>query len=138
MMDLIIDANILFAALVKDGASARLILHERIHLYAPEFILDEFEKYRSVLLEKTHRSDEEYDRVLSIFKKRITLIPKEELSSRMLEAESVSPDKEDSPYIAASLEIGAALWTNDLQHQKQAKVHIMTTKQLLEIFPEDK
>ncbi len=44
-MDLIVDANILFAALIKNSMTAKLMFVERLHLYAPEFLLDEFEKH---------------------------------------------------------------------------------------------
>jgi predicted nucleic acid-binding protein len=38
-MDLVVDANILFAALIKDSITSELMLHEDMHLYAPEFLL---------------------------------------------------------------------------------------------------
>jgi len=45
-MDLIVDANVLFAALIKEGITEELFFVEQLHLYAPEFIFIEFEKYK--------------------------------------------------------------------------------------------
>ena len=48
-MDLVIDANILFAALIKRNVTSDLLFRNDLHLYAPEFIFEEFEKYRNVI-----------------------------------------------------------------------------------------
>jgi predicted nucleic acid-binding protein len=45
MMDLIVDANILIAALIKQSTTAELMLEDSIHLYAPEFLLDKVKFY---------------------------------------------------------------------------------------------
>jgi predicted nucleic acid-binding protein len=78
-MDLVVDANILFAALIKDSTTSELMLHEDIHLYAPEFILEEFEKYKELIKRKTNRNDSEFETALDIFQRRIKLIPHEEI-----------------------------------------------------------
>ena len=44
-MDVVIDANVLFAALIKEGASRRLLMSDMLTLYAPEFLLEEVEKF---------------------------------------------------------------------------------------------
>ena len=38
-MDVVIDANVLFAALIKEGASRRLLVSDSLRMHAPEFIL---------------------------------------------------------------------------------------------------
>jgi predicted nucleic acid-binding protein len=74
-MRLVIDANIIFAALIKDGGSARLIFHEEIQLFSPEFVFEEMEKYSELILLKTHRTSSELDLIISLIKKRIDLVP---------------------------------------------------------------
>ena len=56
-MDLVVDANILFAALIKEDITSELIFKLRLHLFAPEFILEEFEKYKEELKNKTGRTE---------------------------------------------------------------------------------
>jgi predicted nucleic acid-binding protein len=57
MMKLVIDANILFAAIINDGISAELIVKNDI--YAPQFILDEINKHESTIRKKTNRTYED-------------------------------------------------------------------------------
>ena len=52
-MDLVIDANVLFAVLIKSGKTEDLVFSEYIHLFAPEFLFEEFEKYQKYILGKT-------------------------------------------------------------------------------------
>ena len=55
-MNLVIDANILFSALIKAGKTIEILLNPGFNFYAPEFLLEEFQKYRDEILIKTHRS----------------------------------------------------------------------------------
>lgn len=55
-MLLVVDAAELFAALIKDGKSAEIIVSDNIELITPEFIISEFKSHKDELLSKTHRS----------------------------------------------------------------------------------
>jgi len=79
-MDLVIDANILFAALIKKGKTEELLFKDNLHIFAPEFIFEEFEKYSSLILEKTERSKEEFEKLIEILRKRIKIISSEEVN----------------------------------------------------------
>lgn len=46
-MDLVIDSNVLFAALIKKGVTSELLFKHT--LFAPEFIFEEFKKYKGYL-----------------------------------------------------------------------------------------
>jgi predicted nucleic acid-binding protein len=41
-MRLIVDANILFSALIKDSSTAKILVDDRLKFYAPEFLFEEF------------------------------------------------------------------------------------------------
>ena len=41
-MRLVVDANIIFAALIKESTTAEILLHENIKFIAPEFLFKEF------------------------------------------------------------------------------------------------
>ena len=58
-MDLVVDANVLFSVLIKRGKTEDLIFEEDLHLFAPEFIFEEFEKYKEDILKKTERTTED-------------------------------------------------------------------------------
>ncbi len=88
---LVIDANVLFSALLKDGLTAELISHENLKLYSPEFILEEFGKYEEEILERTSRSSDEFSILLKSLGNVIEVVPKEEYDMLMSEAAKFSP-----------------------------------------------
>ena len=57
-MILVVDANILFAALIKNSLTAELMFNSDFQLYTCEFIIDEFFKYEKEIIKKTHRTRE--------------------------------------------------------------------------------
>ena len=59
-MELVVDANIRFAALIKVSATSDLIVDNSLNLSSVEFIFSEFEKYKDLIKEKTERSEEEF------------------------------------------------------------------------------
>ena len=133
-MDLVVDANILFAALIKKGTTAELLYLDELHLYAPEFLLDEFDKYRDLIMNKTARSSDEFDKVLEALSHRIYFVPREELLPIMDTAKKISPDPNDAVYFAVALRVGAAIWTNDKRLLSQEQVPIYSTSDLIEKF----
>lgn len=130
-MDLVVDANVLFSALIKDSVTSDLLFAEEFHLYAPEFLLIEFEKYKEVILQKTHRTEEEFNRLMQILGRRIKTIPKAELEPFMAQARKVSPDTNDAAYFAVALRIGGAIWSNDKELKMQNKVKVYSTEEPL-------
>ena len=112
-MDLIIDANILFAALITEGLSSELLFREDFQLYAPDYLFSEFEKYREYLKRKTRRSNDDFDELLEVLTRRISLIPIDEIQSYIGEAVKISPDVKDVPYVALALKLHIPIWSND-------------------------
>ncbi len=134
-MDLVIDANILFAALVKRGTTAELIFRNEFNLYAPEFIFEEFEKYKEMLIGKTERTDEEFNQLLRILQRKITTIKCEESDMFFQKAEKIAPDEKDSTYLAVALKYTCAIWSNDKNlKEKQEVVKVYSTQDLIELF----
>ena len=70
-MKLVVDANILFASMIKDSLTAELLLSDKLNLFAPEFLFDEFTKYEEYILKKTNRSKEDFAQYLNILKEEI-------------------------------------------------------------------
>ncbi|CAD6491228.1 MAG: PIN domain protein [Candidatus Argoarchaeum ethanivorans] len=133
-MDLVVDANILFAALIKDGLTSELIVQNNLYLYAPEFIIEEFEKYREIIKKKTKRTDNEFDRALDLFQRRIELIPSEEIKPYVEKAIVISPDIKDVQYIALGLKLHIAIWSNDRAlKEEQKKVKVYSTSEIIKL-----
>lgn len=80
-MDLVVDANILFAALIRDGPTLNLMLAKDVRLFIPEFILGEFAEHRAEMLEKTRRSRDEFEEILSLLSSVLIIVPREDRKS---------------------------------------------------------
>lgn len=111
-MELVVDANILFATLIKVSATSDLIIDNSLTLVSVEFIFEEFEKYKDLIKKKTERTENEFERFMEIIQKRIKLFPYEEFESFMNEIEKLSPDPKDTEYLALALKLKCALWSN--------------------------
>ena len=134
-MELVIDANILFAALIRRSSTSEILMHEDLHLFAPEFILVEFEKYQDVILKKTNIDEHLFQELLRIYQSRIELIPAEEFRNFWNEAELISPDFKDMPYFALALRLGIPIWSNDkAMKEKQSTVTVVSTEDLVRRF----
>ena len=130
-MELVVDANILFAALIKVSATSDLIVDNSLHLVSVEFILEEFEKYKDLIKAKTERTEEEFERFMEIIQKRIKFIPYEEFKSFVTEAEKISPDPKDTEYLALALKLNCVFWSNDKKLKTQNKVKVYSTEDLM-------
>ena len=130
-MDLVVDANILFAAMIKKGYTSKQLFRDDIHLYAPEFLFAEFDKYRDILLMKASRNEDEFDELLRILERRIETIPHEEIGSFLEEAIRISPDEKDVPYIALAIRLHIPIWSNDkLLKKGQNRVSVYNTQEI--------
>ena len=132
-MILVVDANILFAALIKNSLTAELMFNSDFQLYTCEFIIDEFFKYEKEIIKKTHRTREEFITVMHQLKDIITIIPKEEYSKQMIEAANFSPDPKDTMYFALAMKLNASIWSNDDRLKEQDKVIIYKTSDLMKL-----
>jgi len=132
-MDLVVDANILFSSLIKDGKTSELLFEEELKLYTPEFIMEEFKKYEEILLKKTHRTKEQFHEILQLIKEIITIIPKEEYLNDMKKAKEISPDPKDAMYLALALKLKCSVWSNDKKLKEQKEVRIYSTEEINKI-----
>lgn len=133
-MILIVDANILFAALIKNSVTAELIFNADFQLYTCEFIIEEFFKYEKEIMKKTHRTREQFVTIMHQLKEIITVIPKEEYSKFIIKAEKFSPDQKDTMYFALAMKLNAAVWSNDDRLKKQDKIKIYKTSDLMKLI----
>ncbi len=130
MIILVIDANVLFSALIKNSLTAKIIFEEDIIPSAPEFVIEEFLKYEDLILKKTSRTREEFIQIMHMLKDIITLVTKEEYSKFIGEAKKFSPDEKDVMYLALALKLKCAVWSNDKRLKQQDRVKVYSTEDL--------
>ncbi len=129
-MDLVIDSNILFAALLKESGTSDILFKHAI--YAPQFIFEEFRKYKDYLKGKTKRTEESFNELLDLFERNVILIPKEEIDFFIEKAKKISPDAKDVVYLALAMKLRCGLWSNDRDlKEKQNTVHVYSTEELV-------
>jgi len=133
-MDLVVDANIIFAALIKDNFSYHFLFHDKFRLFAPKYIFTEFEKHKEEIVNKTKRTTEDFFRLIEILKRRIVLISLEELTEFVEEAEKITPDPDDMAYFALALRLNCAIWSNDKKLKEQRKIKIYQTHELAKLL----
>ncbi|HLC86743.1 MAG TPA: PIN domain-containing protein [Candidatus Nanoarchaeia archaeon] len=127
-MDIVIDANVLFAALIKEDSFAySLLFSDKFHLFTPEYIFTELEKHKEEILSKTKRTTEEFFRLVETLKRRIVIVSLEELVPFVKEAEKITPDHDDMAYFALALKLNCAIWSNDKKLKEQNKIKIYNT-----------
>ena len=141
-MLLVVDANIVFSALIREGVTLRLFefnsIFEIFELVAPEFIWEEIEEHKEEIIRKSKLSEGELEKVLKFVRSEIKPMPEEYFSEFLEEAKEISPE-EDFPYVALALKLKSLglevkIWSNDKELKKalEGRIEVLSTKEILE------
>jgi len=69
-------------------------------------------------------------RLIEKLKRRIIIIPLEELIFYVEEAEDLTPDPDDMVYFALALKLNCIIWSNDKKLKEQDKIKVYSTHEL--------
>ena len=133
-MKLVLDTNILVAALIKDSVTREILVHPDIEFLLPEFALEELETHKAEILIKSKLSEHQFALLFEQLKSNISITPSEEICCKE-EAKNIMDiiDSEDTIFIALALSVeNEGIWSQDKHFQRQNKVRVFTTKQLTE------
>src|SRR3989344_1382508 len=134
-MMLVVDANIIFQALVKRGFIFRLIkqlVKDGVNLYSPEFVLEEIKNREEKLLKYSGLTSAELEFVIRLLFKKIEVIPKSKYAKFIPEASEIFPlHTKDVAYFALALFNNSELWSDEKRHKKQGMVRVFSTSDLL-------
>ena len=78
-MNIIIDSNVLFSALIKDSITRRIILEYNGFFLFPSFIFEEMDKHKEILLKKSEMNAKDFNLLLTILLRKVMIIPTEVL-----------------------------------------------------------
>ena len=133
LQPIVVDADIVFAAFLRDGATRELILDRDLDLRCPSWLWDEVIARYDWLLIKSRLSRPALDELLRQLRQRIVDIPEGVIVAQREEAlrRVGRTGRKDAPYVAAVLAIGGVLWTHDARLARAAFVETITTAQLL-------
>jgi len=134
-MELIVDANILFSALIRDSHIRHFLILSDNSFYVPEFGLKEINRHIEIIQEKTGLNELEIKDILDkiIVLAEINIIPLDEFRNFIDTVKNISPDPDDVAYFALALKLKCPIWSNDKELKKQNVVKIYSTEELFKI-----
>ena len=130
-MKLVVDTNIVIAALLKDGLTRKIIFERKYILYTPAYTLSEIEKYKGHICAKAHITLEEYEEIIQGLFHYIHIISAKIYSLQLVAMEKQISDIKDMPFLALADAINATIWSDDKHFKEQKIIKVYTTKELL-------
>ena len=133
-MIVILDVNVILSALIRDSTTRRIILDSEFSFCFPEPSLNKIQKHKNYIMAKSGLSEKEFDKLLAILFKYIKIVYREEIEKNWAEAKKIMAhiDKEDAVFIAAALSIrDSVIWSDDRHFEKQNKIKILKTKDMV-------
>lgn len=135
-MRLVVDANILVAALLKDATTREILLKDEIEFFAPESLAVEIKNLlkNPRVRRRLKLKDKDLFALSSAILARITFFPEKSFAASIKRSIPLVTHIEDAPYIALSLALDLPLWSNDADLQKQPLVKVYATPELIKAF----
>jgi predicted nucleic acid-binding protein len=136
-LNIVIDSNVLFSALIKNSLTRKMILLYTGKFLFPSFIFDELEKHKGELVEKSGMGAKQFEMLLTILLQRVQIVPTDILLSYEKKAydtvKDIDPD--DILFIACALaHPDSILWSDDKKLKQQTVVPIINTKEMYHLF----
>jgi predicted nucleic acid-binding protein len=130
---IVIDANTIISATLTSGITREMLLTTEDELYSPAFIREEIATHRSVLRDKSGLSDAALSTLLDTLFTAIEILPEDRTNRSRKEAEQTMEaiDPNDALYVAAALELNAAIWSGDPDLHDQTLTPALTTEAMV-------
>jgi predicted nucleic acid-binding protein len=136
MARVVLDANIVLSALIKDAYTREFITKSGHEFWFPEGGVDRIEKYKGGIMEKSGLAHNEIDSLFESLFKQIQMIPEKISNTKLLKAKDIMGDidKEDALFVACALSLqDSVIWSNDKHLKKQNLVRVYTTKEIMKM-----
>lgn len=137
MKKFIIDSNIIFASLLRNGLVRKILLGSYFKLFTPEETFNETNKYSSEIAKRGGFSEDEFQNIFLAILSKIKIISKEFYFSKIDEAVDIMKDidKDDAPFIALALAIeNDGIWSEDRHFHEQKNIKAWKTKEIIELI----
>jgi len=132
-LNIVIDSNILFSALIKDSPTRKIILDYSGLFLFPSFIFEETEKHKQELLKKSKMSPKEFNALLSLLIRKVLIVPTDSLYRYKKQAYNIVKDidPDDVLFIACALAYPQSfIWSDDKNLKRQAIIPILSTREM--------
>ena len=131
-MRLVVDANVLFAALIAKSKTLDLMFSDRLKLYSPEVLFIELEKNKDEILSKSGFDEDSLYAFLQLLKPELHIDFISDFRDWLDKALEVTPHAKDASYFSLALKYSCAIWSNEPRLKKQSKVKVYSTSELME------
>jgi predicted nucleic acid-binding protein len=135
-MLLVVDANVVFSALVNKGETYQVFENnkkwKKFIFIAPEYMFSEIEKKITKLLSVTSLTTDELQDAFIFIREQIETISFSEFSDMLPEAQKRNLN--DAPYIALALKRRCPIFSGDKQLKQQAKIPVYSPREILNIL----
>ncbi len=138
-MDIVIDANELFSCIIAkgkklDSRTIDIFFSDNVKLYAPMKLLEELEKNRDEIIQKSGLSEDEFTTFVELVKLRISFRPLREFTKEIDIAKELAPHLKDVEYFALALKLGAKIWSQEKRFKKQKMIDVVSTNDLWHVL----
>jgi predicted nucleic acid-binding protein len=130
-MRLVIDTNIVIAALIKDNISRKIIFDSNFSFVSPDFIYEEISNHKKEILQKSKIHEIEFEVLINILLEKIEVIPFEDYKTFLNQSKELITDIDDISFLAVALAKKCSIWSEDKHFEQQNKVKIYKTKDLI-------
>ncbi len=131
----ILDSNRLFAALIRNSLSRKILTHLNADFFIITLNYEELQKYKTELFGKSGMDAISFNSMLNQLLQKCIYVEDSELLKHWDEAKEIMAgiDPEDVAFVAAALATGADIWSDDEHFQKQSKIKVWKTKDLMKL-----
>lgn len=136
-MQIILDTNILFSALIRDSITRKIIFEYEGSFLFPEYIFEEAEEHKQEIILKSGMSTDDFDALFALLLRKVTIVPSKVLEQHRQEAEEIVKDidSNDVLFFACALAYkGSIIWSNDAELKKQTRIKVITTTEAIKLL----
>lgn len=135
-MRLVVDTNIVVAAIIRPGNTQKLLFSGFFDCHAPEHLMGEIENNRRDILRKSGFEEGFLDSVIRLVYGKITFVPLSEFVVFKLAALELCPKghEKDWPFFALALKLECGLWSQDAALKNQKTVEVFTTGDIIRVL----
>lgn len=136
-MKLVVDTNIIMAAIIRDSATRKLLLNPELELYLPDYVFSELKRHKDEIINRSDLSEDEFYILLYTIMDRITIVSKEDFAERIPEAWKIMAeiDENDTPFLALAMSFeNDGIWSEDDHFKEQNEVKVWKTRDLIDVL----
>lgn len=142
-MKLIADTNILITYFWKESVFQKMLEKARMQIITPDYAIKEIKEHQKEIIEKARLEKEEFDSMLKKLTEMIKVVPLNEYRQYVKKVKEIAAKFEDeekreilndADFLALSIKLGIAIWSNDKLLKRQEEIIVLNTAELIELL----